>query len=182
MGRGGGGIFDFFFGGGGGPFGGGEGGEEEEEERKGHDVVVDLPLSLKDLYVGREIRTVRDKVVLKPAPGKRKCNCKQKIVTRQLGPGMYQQYTQSVCEECPNVKKERDQEDILVHVEPGMVDGQVREMASQQRARGRKRQGCWVACDAVSVRRGLMGDVSTPPGGAKCSCPVSLRCISAGWL
>lgn len=41
-------------------------------------------------------QVVRDKNVLKPAPGKRKCNCKQKVVTQQVGPGMYQQYTTQV--------------------------------------------------------------------------------------
>ena len=35
-----------------------------------------------------------------PAPGKRKCNCRQRVVTRQIGPGMYQQYTEDECDEC----------------------------------------------------------------------------------
>ena len=61
----------------------------------------------------------------KPAPGKRKCNCKNKVVTRQLGPGMFQQFTQQECQECPNVKFERETESLSVAVEPGMVDGQV---------------------------------------------------------
>lgn len=61
----------------------------------------------------------------KPAPGKRKCNCKQKVVTRQLGAGVFQQYTQQECQECPNVKFERESETLSVSVEPGMVDGQV---------------------------------------------------------
>eukprot|EP00877_Chromochloris_zofingiensis_P008641 jgi/Chrzof1/402/Cz01g14160.t1 len=119
-GRGGGSIFDMFFGGG---FGFGGQGEEEEQVAKGHTVIVDLPVDLTDLYVGREIRTIRDKAVFKPAAGTRRCKCKQKLVTRQLGPGMFQQYTQNVCEECPNVKLEREQEPINVHVEPGMHDG-----------------------------------------------------------
>ena len=67
----------------------------------------------------------RDKPVAKPAPGKRKCNCKNKMVTRQLGPGMFQQYTQQECQECPNVKFERESETLSVSVEPGMTDGQV---------------------------------------------------------
>jgi DnaJ family protein B protein 11 len=113
-------IFDFFFGGG---FGGGQQ-EEEERAPKGHDVVIDLFVSLKDLYVGREISTVRDKAVYKPAAGTRRCKCKQKLVTRQLGPGMFQQYTQQECEECPAVKLEREKDTIIVHVEPGMVDEQ----------------------------------------------------------
>lgn len=72
-------------------------------------------------------QVVRDKAVIKPASGTRKCKCKQKLVTRQLGPGMYQQYTTNVCEDCPNVKLEREQEHITVHVEPGMTDMQVSE-------------------------------------------------------
>lgn len=120
-GGGGGNIFDFFFGGG---FGGGQ---EEEEERvqKGHSINIDLYVSLAHLYVGKEIKFTRDKAVVKPAAGTRKCKCKNKLVTRQLGPGMFQQYHQQVCEDCPNVKLERDQEIMTVHVEPGMVDGQV---------------------------------------------------------
>ena len=46
---------------------------------------------------------MRDKNVVKPAPGTRKCNCKQKVVTHQIGPGMFQQYTQQVrgrCQQC----------------------------------------------------------------------------------
>eukprot|EP00879_Flechtneria_rotunda_P002719 GHRR01002925.1.p1 GENE.GHRR01002925.1~~GHRR01002925.1.p1 ORF type:complete len:354 (+),score=95.01 GHRR01002925.1:160-1221(+) len=115
-------IFDLFFGGGG-PFGGGQ---DDGEERipKGHDVVVDLLVTLKDLYIGKEFSTVRDKPVLKPAAGTRRCKCKQKLVTRQLGPGMFQQFTQNVCEECPAVKLEREKDTITVHVEAGMVEGQ----------------------------------------------------------
>ncbi len=37
-------------------------------------------------------QVVRDKNVVKPARGTRQCNCKNKMVTRQLGPGMFQQY------------------------------------------------------------------------------------------
>ena len=39
---------------------------------------------------------IRDKNVIKPAAGTRKCNCRQKVVTHQIGPGMYQQYTTQV--------------------------------------------------------------------------------------
>ena len=73
----------------------------------------------------RAVQVTRDKPVAKPAPGKRKCNCKNKVVTRQLGPGMFQQFTQQECGECPNVKFERETESLSVAVEPGMVDGQV---------------------------------------------------------
>lgn len=113
-------IFDFFFGGG---FGGGRQ-EEEEQIPKGATVYVDLLVTLQDLYVGKEIKTVRDKPVHKPASGTRRCKCKQKLVTQQLGPGMFQQFTQNVCEECPALKLEREKDTITVHVEPGMKEGQ----------------------------------------------------------
>jgi hypothetical protein len=44
------------------------------------------------------LKVGRDKDVIKPAKGKRKCNCKQRMVTRQLGPGMFQQYAKEECE------------------------------------------------------------------------------------
>jgi DnaJ-class molecular chaperone len=37
-------------------FGGFGGGQQEEEVRKGHTIYVDLPVSLRDLYVGREVQ------------------------------------------------------------------------------------------------------------------------------
>lgn len=46
------------------------------------------------------------------------------MVTRQLGPGMFQQYTTTECERCPNVKAETRGEVLEVHVEPGMREGQ----------------------------------------------------------
>ncbi|GFR47089.1 hypothetical protein Agub_g8659, partial [Astrephomene gubernaculifera] len=117
-GRGGHDIFDMFFGG-----GFGHGHHQEEETRKGHTIYVDLPVSLRDLYVGKELQVVRDKSVLKTTSGTRKCNCKTKIMTRQLGPGMFQQFQTQECGTCPAVKLEREQVPINVHVEPGMNDG-----------------------------------------------------------
>uniref|UniRef100_A0A7S3VIA0 J domain-containing protein n=1 Tax=Dunaliella tertiolecta TaxID=3047 RepID=A0A7S3VIA0_DUNTE len=118
-------IFDMFFGGGGfGGFGGFGMGDEEEEELKGHTINIDLYVTLKDLYIGRELKVMRDKVVLKPGSGTRNCRCKQKLVTRQLGPGMFQQYSKQVCEQCQAVRQERQQEELTVHVEPGMVEQQ----------------------------------------------------------
>lgn len=42
------------------------------------------------------VQVTRDKSVIKPAPGTRECKCKQQLVTRQLGPGMFQQYHKQV--------------------------------------------------------------------------------------
>ncbi|KAL0459748.1 UNVERIFIED_CONTAM: DnaJ protein ERDJ3B [Sesamum latifolium] len=103
-GRGGGGmniqdIFSSFFGGG--PM------EEEERVVKGDDVIVELDATLEDLYMGGSLKVWRVKNVIKPAPGKRRCNCRNEVYHKQIGPGMFQQMTEQVCEQCPNVKYER---------------------------------------------------------------------------
>jgi len=114
-------MFSQFFGGG---FGFGMGQQDEEPETpKGDSIIVDLEVSVKDLYLGKNLKVARDKNVIKPAKGKRKCNCKNRMVTRQVGPGMFQQYAQQECEECPNVKLTRESDTLTVEVEPGMPDG-----------------------------------------------------------
>jgi DnaJ family protein B protein 11 len=122
-GRGGGGgmniqdIFSSFFGG---------GGQQEEEEKiaKGDDVIVELDASLEDLYMGGSLKVWREKNILKPAPGKRRCNCRNEVYHKQIGPGMFQQMTEQVCEQCPNVKYEREGYFVTVDIEKGMQDGQ----------------------------------------------------------
>ena len=116
-------IFSQFFGGFGRfPFGGGF---QEEQTPKGQTVHVGLEVTLEDLYVGKEFHVTRDKHVLKPAPElpKRRCNCRQRMETRQVGPGMFQQRQVQECEECENVKLVRETDKLTVHVEPGMQDG-----------------------------------------------------------
>ncbi|KDO45038.1 hypothetical protein CISIN_1g039840mg [Citrus sinensis] len=90
-------VFDSFFG----------GGPTEEDERiaKGDDVW-------------------REKNVIKPAPGKRSCNCRNEVYHKQIGPGMFQQMTEQVCEQCQNVKYEREGYFVTVDIEKGMQDGQ----------------------------------------------------------
>jgi DnaJ family protein B protein 11 len=82
-----------FFGGG---FGFGNMEEEEDKTPKGDTVVVPLQASLEDLYMGSSYKVYRERAVYKPAPGKRKCNCKSKVITKQIGPGMFQQFPQQV--------------------------------------------------------------------------------------
>ena len=79
------------------------------------------------MHTGAQV--TRDKNVIKPARGKRQCNCRDRMVTRQLGPGMFQQFTQKECEECDAVQFVREAETLTVHVEPGMQGGQVRTPA-----------------------------------------------------
>ncbi|XP_023513629.1 dnaJ protein ERDJ3B-like [Cucurbita pepo subsp. pepo] len=110
-------IFSQFFGGGGGM-------EEEEKIPKGDDVIVELDASLEDLYMGGSLKVWREKNILKPAPGKRRCNCRNEVYHKQIGPGMFQQMTEQVCEQCPNVKFEREGYFVTVDIEKGMQDGQ----------------------------------------------------------
>lgn len=105
-------------------FGGGDQMDEEEKVVKGDDVIVDLDATLEDLYMGGSLKVWREKNILKPAPGKRKCNCRNEVYHRQIGPGMFQQMTEQVCEQCANVKYEREGNFITVDIEKGMQDGQ----------------------------------------------------------
>ncbi|KAL8101042.1 dnaJ protein ERDJ3B [Apium graveolens] len=122
-GRGGGGgmniqdIFSQFFGGGGSM-------DEEEKIVKGDDVIVELEATLEDLYMGGTMKVWREKNVLKPAPGKRSCNCRNEVYHKQIGPGMFQQMTEQVCEKCPNVKYVREGYEVTVDIEKGMRDGE----------------------------------------------------------
>ncbi|KAJ6873375.1 dnaJ protein ERDJ3B-like [Populus alba x Populus x berolinensis] len=121
-GRGGGGgmnfqdIFSQFFGGG--------SMEEEEKIARGDDVIVELDATLEDLYMGGSLKVWREKNVIKPAPGKRRCNCRNEVYHKQIGPGMFQQMTEQVCEQCQNVKYEREGYFLTVDIEKGMQDGQ----------------------------------------------------------
>ncbi|KAM7276712.1 hypothetical protein ACFE04_018578 [Oxalis oulophora] len=109
-------IFSQFFG----------GGQTEEEEKivKGDDVFVELDATLEDLYMGGSLKVWREKNVIKPAPGKRRCNCRNEVYHKQIGPGMFQQMTEQVCEQCQNVKFEREGYFVTVDIEKGMEDGQ----------------------------------------------------------
>ncbi|GKV40469.1 hypothetical protein SLEP1_g48114 [Rubroshorea leprosula] len=116
-------IFSSFFGGG--------TMEEEEKIARGDDVIVELDATLEDLYMGGSLKVRkyllliwREKNVLKPAPGKRHCNCRNEVYHRQIAPGMYQQMTEQVCEQCQNVKYEREGYELTVDIEKGMQDGQ----------------------------------------------------------
>ncbi|PSS06204.1 DnaJ protein like [Actinidia chinensis var. chinensis] len=109
-------IFRTFF--------GGDSMEEEEKIVKGDDVVVDLDATLEDLYMGGSLKIWREKNILKPASGKRRCNCRNEVHHRQIGPGMFQQMTEQVCDQCPNVKYEREGYFVTVDIEKGMQNGQ----------------------------------------------------------
>lgn len=109
-------FFGEFFG-----FGGNE--NQDKETPKGADVLVDLWVTYEELYVGQFVELQRVKPVYQPAKGTRKCNCRQEMITRQLGPGRFQMMQQTVCDECPNMELTTQEKLLEVEVEPGMRDG-----------------------------------------------------------
>jgi len=122
---GGGSPFDDFFG-----FGGNQRGGEREIP-KGANIVIDLWVSLEELYVGNFVEMTHNKPVMKPARGTRKCNCRQEMVTRSLGPGRFQMTQQEVCDDCPNVKFVSEEHHLEVEIEPGMMDGMEHKFHSE---------------------------------------------------
>ncbi|KAH8360974.1 hypothetical protein KR093_005996 [Drosophila rubida] len=113
--------FASFFGDFGFPFGNDH---HQQDTPRGADIVMNMYVSLEELYSGNFVEIVRNKPVMKPASGTRKCNCRQEMVTRNLGPGRFQMIQQTVCDECPNVKLVNEERTLEIEVEQGMVDGQ----------------------------------------------------------
>ncbi|RCV25349.1 hypothetical protein SETIT_5G159300v2 [Setaria italica] len=110
-------VFSNFF--------GGRGMEKEGEQiTKGDDVIVELDASLEDLYMGGSVKVWREKNMIKQAPGKRRCKCRNEIRQREIAPGVFYQISEQVCETCPNVKYVREGDSINVDIEKGMPDGQ----------------------------------------------------------
>ncbi|KAF4518647.1 hypothetical protein B566_EDAN005974 [Ephemera danica] len=121
--------FASFFGDFGFHFGGGHG--DQQETARGANIVMDLWVTLEELYNGNFVEITRNKPVMKPAKGTRKCNCRQEMVTRHLGPGRFQMSQQTVCDECPNVKLVNEERTLEVEVESGMTDGQEQRFVAE---------------------------------------------------
>lgn len=103
---------------------GGDGGHHNHDTPRGANIVMDLYVTLEELYSGDFVEITRNKPVLKPASGTRKCNCRQEMVTRNLGPGRFQMMQQTVCDECPNVRLVNEERILEIEIESGMSDGQ----------------------------------------------------------
>ncbi|XP_015923737.1 dnaJ homolog shv isoform X1 [Parasteatoda tepidariorum] len=118
------GDFGFFTGGGGSRNG-------QREIPRGGDIIMDLWVTLEELYSGNFVEVVRNKPVTKPAKGTRQCNCRQEMVTRQLGPGRFQMTQQTICDECPNVKFVNEEKILEIEIEQGMKDGQEQRFVAE---------------------------------------------------
>ncbi|KAG9510537.1 Exportin-2, partial [Fragariocoptes setiger] len=104
---------------------------EDKETPRGADVIVDLWVTYEELYVGQFVELKRIKPVYRPAKGTRKCNCRQEMTTRQLGPGRFQMMQQTVCDECENMELTTQERTLEVEVEPGMRDGAEQRFAGE---------------------------------------------------
>lgn len=112
-------------------FGFGNGHQGQREVVRGADIVMDLFVSLEELYAGNFVEITHNKPVMKPAKGTRKCNCRQEMVTKQLGPGRFQMMQQTVCDECPNIKFVNEERVLEVEIELGMQDGQEQKFTAE---------------------------------------------------
>ncbi|TKR68419.1 hypothetical protein L596_024408 [Steinernema carpocapsae] len=121
MGGGGGGHDPFasFFGGD--FFGGGH--DHDEGTPKGADVVVDLWVTLEEIYNGHFVETKRKKSVYKETSGTRQCNCRHEMRTQQMGAGRFQMFQVKVCDECPNVELVTESRILEVMVDVGVEEG-----------------------------------------------------------
>ncbi|CAH8448915.1 unnamed protein product [Heterobilharzia americana] len=95
------------------------------EEPRGGDVVMDLWVTLEELYMGSSFEVTRRKLVKTPAPGTRKCNCRMELRTTVLGPGRFQMHQEQVCSDCPNIQFTSEDRSLDVEIEPGMRDGYI---------------------------------------------------------
>jgi DnaJ family protein B protein 11 len=112
-------FFGDFFGGG----GGGGGGGNENQRPRGGDITMDMYVMLEEVYAGNFIEIVRNKPVIRPAAGTRKCNCRMEMRTHQMGPGRFQMSQEQVCDSCPNFKYVNEEKLLELEIEPGMRDG-----------------------------------------------------------
>lgn len=67
--------------------------DEGQKEHKGSDVVVDLIVTLEELYLGNFITIIRDRPVYEESSGTRQCNCRMEMKTHMTGPGSFQVWT-----------------------------------------------------------------------------------------
>ncbi|CAH8831619.1 unnamed protein product [Trichobilharzia szidati] len=99
--------------------------QSSPEEPRGGDIVMDLWVTLEELYVGVSFEVTRRKLIKVPAPGTRKCNCHMELRTTVLGHGRLQMHQEQVCNDCPNINFVSEDRTLDVEIEPGMRDGEI---------------------------------------------------------
>ncbi|XP_014213464.1 dnaJ homolog shv [Copidosoma floridanum] len=104
---------------------GGEQQQHQKQTHKGFTINMDLSVTLEELYNGKVVEVTRNKPVMRTASGTRRCNCRQELITRNLGPGRMQMTQQTVCDECPNIAFVNEEDTHEIKIEIGMFDGQL---------------------------------------------------------
>uniref|UniRef100_A0A915HFG6 J domain-containing protein n=1 Tax=Romanomermis culicivorax TaxID=13658 RepID=A0A915HFG6_ROMCU len=89
-----------------------------DETPRGANVIVDLFVTLEELYNGDFVEVQRVKTVFVQTSGTRKCNCRQEMQTVAMGPGRFQMFQQQVCDDCPNVKVSS----LITSIENGILE------------------------------------------------------------
>ncbi|CAF1956053.1 unnamed protein product [Rotaria magnacalcarata] len=104
-------------------FGGGSRDDGQKHIPRGGDLVMDLYVTLEEVYNGNFIEVVRAKPTPKTTSGSRKCNCRMEMRTSQMGPGRFQMTQEQVCDDCPNIKFVVEEKVLEIEVESGVSDG-----------------------------------------------------------
>ncbi|OZC07681.1 hypothetical protein X798_05317 [Onchocerca flexuosa] len=105
--------------------------QREEGIPRGADVIVDLWVTLEEVYSGNFVEVKRIKSSYKQTSGTRKCNCRHEMRTEQLGAGRFQMFQVKVCDECPNVKLVQEIRTLEVEVEVGVDEGQTQTFSGE---------------------------------------------------
>ncbi|CAG9533980.1 unnamed protein product [Cercopithifilaria johnstoni] len=105
--------------------------QHEEGTLRGADVVMDLWVTLEEIYSGNFVEVKRIKSSYKQTSGTRKCNCRHEMRTEQLGAGRFQMFQVKVCDECPNVVLVQEMRSIEVEIEVGVDEGQTQTFSGE---------------------------------------------------
>ncbi|VDM94976.1 unnamed protein product [Thelazia callipaeda] len=97
----------------------------------GADVVLDLWVTLEEVYNGNFIEIKRVKPIYKQTKGTRKCNCHDEMRAEQLGAGRFQMFSVKVCDECPSVVLKQETRFVEVEIEVGVDEGQTQTFSGE---------------------------------------------------
>ncbi|KAF7258889.1 hypothetical protein EG68_03439 [Paragonimus skrjabini miyazakii] len=101
------------------------GSKASDDTPRGHEVVLDIFVTLEELCIGDFVEITRVKLEKRNAKGTRKCRCRREMRTTMLGPGQFQMHQVDVCDDCPNVEFFPEERHLELEIEPGMREGQI---------------------------------------------------------
>lgn len=105
--------------------------QEEQREHKGSDVIVDLYVTLEELYLGNFVTIMRNRPEYEETSGTRECNCRMEMKTHMTGPGSFQMTQHKVCDKCAAKRLVTVTEELDLEIEPGMKDGMTQKFSGK---------------------------------------------------